>query len=300
MRSFFRLRYLFIFILSILALVYLTYTVRSIKETLRSTKYLMDIENNRTKDEIVSLLLINDVFDQNGQIKLMRIGKQNDVGYMLPEKALSAADVLMSYGILDDNSFEEMFSDTYNKPSYGFDCGLVSFKGKNPLFKFVSECIGTDHTLLSGFHSSNNVTSFSNQIKKLELENKKIFIKMDIEGGEYYSFDDILLEHGNNITGIVLELYIDIDRDTTREALNLLNQLNKDFVLVYAHGNNCCPKLLFSSKNAIGKVPMVIELSYINKSLITKHQVANDQKHPQPNDSPNVLTHEDVKFEILK
>jgi hypothetical protein len=244
----------------------------------------------------VSLLKISSAYDKNGDIKLSRMGRANDGGYVVPEKALESADVLLGYGIADDQSFEEGFSKAYNKPSYGFDCGISNVKSTSNLFNFVNECIGTDQFLYSGRNSSQKITSFGTQLKNLDLTGKKIFLKMDIEGAEYEAFEDIYKYH-SNITGIVMEIHFHNTRTLDR-AISLLKELNKNFVLVHLHGNNAATHHSFMTRNSSGLIPKVMELSYIHKSLVTSYKLSDNQKHPTELDMPNLVGLEEMKFEI--
>lgn len=255
------------------------------------------VEVNNEKQKLVSFLKIYQAFDEHGLLKLARHGRDYDGGYVVPIKAMEKADVLLGYGIADDNSFEEKFSHIYQKPSYGFDCGITHIDSTTPLFKFVNQCIASDKTLYSGKASSGNVSSFSKQLDNLGLKTKKVFIKMDIEGSEYEAFTDILPHH-NNITGIVLEIHFR-DHERTKQAVRLLSDLGKHFVLLHVHGNNCCVKSGFSTLNSIGVIPDVIELTYINKNLVDKYMLSPDQSHPTSLDMPNRSDQPEAIFNIL-
>lgn len=242
-------------------------------------------------------MLVYSSEDQSGPLKLFRLGNDYDGGYVVPEKACKDADVLFGYGIANDISFEESFSDLYDKPSYGFDCGLASFPSKNKHFTFVSQCIGTDKFLYDKDNSSQNISSFTNQVNKLGLQNKKIFIKMDIEGAEYEAFDDIL-KNSSNVTGIVIEIHFMREGEITK-AIKLLSNLQKDFILLHVHGNNYQTRRSFAASNVKGLVPKVLELTYINKSLVTKFKVAANQSHPVEGlDMPNNKEYNDCEFMV--
>lgn len=254
------------------------------------------------REQLISLLKIYSAQDDNGSIELKRLGKDYDGGYIVPVLALNAADVLMGYGIANDISFEEQFSLQYNKPSYGFDCGTDKINSKSELFHLVKECIATDNFLNNKEKSSHNITTFTQQLQNLSLMNKKLFIKMDIEGAEYNAFKDIYQYH-DNITGIVLEVHFNHrNPDSLEEVISLIYRLNKNFVLVHVHANSCvkAKEATFITSNAFGRIPAVIELSYVNKNLVKNYTIAEDQSHPTKLDMPNSPDMEEHVFEILR
>ncbi|MCX7115221.1 MAG: FkbM family methyltransferase [Gammaproteobacteria bacterium] len=258
--------------------------------------FLLTADVGAKKERLVSLLTTYEAHDQKGPLQLSRQGRSNDGGYVVPVKALEASALLIGYGIADDPSFEVAFSETYHKPSFGFDCGIDHLDVKHTLFTFINECIGNDKFLYSDQISTQHVSSYTQHIKHFHLENKNIFIKMDIEGAEYQVFNDIL-KHAAHITGIVLEIHV--DNFTLPQAIKLLSALKQQFLLLHVHGNNYA-QLYFSSKNATGRIPQVLELTYINKSLVTGYQISKNQSHPLPIDMPNNANQKDVRFTIGK
>lgn len=256
-----------------------------------NSKMLQEVEKR-----LIDFLKIYEAQDETGPIELIRHGKENDGGYVVPLKAIKEADVLLGYGIDTDNSFEDQFSLMFNKPSYGFDCGITQIDSKSNLFTLVPECIGSDKFLYDKTKSSGNISSFSTQLDKLKLKGKKIFIKMDIEGAEYEAFENIF-DHHADITGIVLEIHFGDITSTTR-ALKLLSKLSQEFLLVHAHGNNCWSEFITAS-NVIGKIPKIIELTYINKSMVKGYHLSKNQAHPKSIDQPNSPNAPEVAFEII-
>lgn len=249
------------------------------------------------REQLVKFLKVYLAYDNNGAIELARHGKSYDGGYVVAVKALNESDILLGYGIDTDNSFEDQYSVIYGKPSYGFDCGIQHIDSKSKLFTLVKECIASGAYLYNKSNSNYQISSFEQQLDKLKLKNKKIFVKMDIEGAEYDAFPEII-NNQNNITGISLEIHLK-DLDYTKKALHLLKQLDKHFVLLHVHGNNCCINSGFSTTNSIGVIPSVIELSYINKSLVTNFVLSKNQFHPLKIDQPNIESAPEAVFEIL-
>lgn len=248
-------------------------------------------------EDLVLKLKVYAVFDQNGPIQLIRHGRAGDGGYLVSRVAFEKADVLLGYGIADDISFEETFSTLYQKPSFGFDCGVESILVNNKLCTFISECIANDSSVYAHQKSSGKFSTFPDQLKKLSLQNKKLFIKMDIESAEYVAFEGIQ-EFFQNITGIVLEIHFAHDNQIVLANI-LLEKLLKDFYLVHLHANNCS-LVTFQTKYSKGNIPRVLELTFINKNLVTNAVIAENQSYPLSSDMENCPTYPLTKFEILK
>lgn len=248
------------------------------------------------QEELVIELQPYETFYEGKPVALERFGKPNDGGYVVPTVAFEKTDILMGYGIDKDISFEESFSYKYNKPSYGFDCSTEDVKITNDLCHFVKSCIGTDKTIYKGTVSNNDVSSFTEQITKLELSNKRIFIKMDIEGGEYDSLYEIL-NNSTNITGIVLELHFTKKLKSIEQALDLVRAINTKFFLLHIHANNYVDPT-FTTKNTNGYLPTVIELTYINKNLTDKYIAIKESSFPKNFDMPNCPQKKDIEFNL--
>lgn len=248
-------------------------------------------------DDLVLKLKVYTVYDQNGQIQLIRHGRAGDGGYFVPRIAFEKADILLGYGIADDISFEETFSTLYQKPSYGFDCGVPSIPVTNKLCTFVSECIANDGSLYAQQKSSGKFSTFPDQLKRIQAESKKLFIKMDIESAEYVAFEGIK-SYFSNITGVVLEIHFAHDNQISL-ANTLLEALLKDFYLVHVHANNCSLDV-FQTKYSKGNIPRVLELTFINKNLVTHAVLSPNQRYPLSGDMENCSTFPPTKFEILQ
>ncbi|MDP1614438.1 MAG: hypothetical protein Q8L68_01435 [Methylococcales bacterium] len=254
-----------------------------------------DTETTKILIEIANLLKKYQAYETNGPLRLRRIGKDHDGGYVVAELALEQADIIMGFGIYDDSSFEEQASMIYGKRSYGFDGSVLLQQPAHKLFHFSPLfLISHEETKkIQGRYS--NAASFDDMIQIFHLEEKKLFIKMDIERSEYTTMPDVL-RHASKITGITFELHFGDDEDIPL-ALDLLKQIQKDFFLIHVHGQNPCNR--FSVSNVKGEIPRFLELSYINKHLVKSAELAVNQRHPTPLDMPNNPKYPDIYFEIL-
>jgi hypothetical protein len=224
-----------------------------------------------------------------------RVGANNDGGYIVPLVAVKNSQAVMSYGIADDISFEMDIIKKFNLEVYGFDCGIKEAPGKHDKFHFYPECIASDNYIYKDQKSSLKVSSYNDQVKKLSLENKRIFIKMDIEGAEYESFEDIIDSLFENIQGIVIELHYLHTRENRAKAIKLLRIFDRYLVLIHVHGNNNAKVFRLAGK----KVPDVIECAYISRKYVSSKQISRE-RFPTVLDRPNQKDSADIILDYWK
>ena len=186
-------------------------------------------------------------------------------------------DILVGLGIYDDWSFEEQFSSNNDIPVLAYDASISKmlflrlwfqsiirfdrpmlflrwakayfgykkfFKNqKKHIQKFVAFDHGKDYICL------NDVI--------LAQGSSKIFLKIDIEGGEYRLLEKILT-HQDLLTGLVIEFH-DCDCHIDK-ILDFINQLRLN--LIHIHANNSAP---INSDNGL---PVVMEMSFSRLAVL--------------------------------
>ena len=232
---------------------------------------------------------------------LIRIGKDNDGGYLVDKESFLKTEEIVSLGINDDWSFEEeslkliknvkinCFDDKldekfllkkilnqailvfYNKnfkllKNYIFN--FFSFKKLKKKIYFVKKSI---------FYSD-----LDNILKKCDTNN--IFLKIDIEGGEYRILNEIL-KNQNRIIGMVIEFH---DFDLHKKKIyDFIESLNLE--IVHIHGNN------FAKCDPDGDIT-VLEVTF------GRTPIALSNKNVLPNklDMSNDANKEEIKLNFLK
>lgn len=111
-----------------------------------------------------------------------------------------------------------------------------------------------------------------------------VFIKMDIEGGEYPWLLNLTEEQLNKIKQIVIELH-GVTNDgwgcNLNDKLKCFEKLNNTHYIVHAHGNN------YSNVDS-NNIPDVIELTYIHKKFFESPPELNKKSLPLKDlDFPN-------------
>lgn len=209
---------------------------------------------------------------------LIRIGRDNDGGYLVSSADIAQSDALLGLGVSDDWSFEEHFKKINPVPLLAYDASIGEIVFLKKFFKslvkfnkpkiafhwlkvwksyrsFWSE-IGNCHVKkFVGLNSGDSIhCTFNDALSNFESRN--IFVKIDIEGSEY-RFLESLVENQDRMTGLVIELH---DCDIHKKAI-------KDFVsnfnlrLIHVHANNYAPVNLDKG------MPLVLELTFSRYSL---------------------------------
>ena len=230
---------------------------------------------------------------------LKRLGRDNDGGYLVTLKSVNIAKTLISFGILDDCSFENDFIKINSIHAHCFDHTV----GKNYWKKRFFNDIGSSlynlnlkylknslkrYQEFKNFFSLRNTHLTIETIKKGSifkiLKQKKIidpiFLKIDIEGSEYRLLED-LIKIQNNICALIIEFH-DVDLNINR-LLEFVENFNLE--LTHIHPNNYG---LIENNN----IPTVLELTF------EKNPDKIDNKLVLPNflDHPNDPSSKDIKL----
>ena len=200
---------------------------------------------------------------------LARFGRDNDGGYLVSKKTILETDHLISFGILDDTSFESDFLKTNKVPIICFDHTINKSYWKKRFFNDIGAAIYNlnfkyiKNTFDRFFESKNffklsnvkllNETVSNGYIKKIiskENFKKNLFFKIDIEGSEYRLLEE-LVEFQGIMCGLVIEFH---DIDLHLEKINnFINSFN--LTLTHVHPNN------YGAVDSNGN-PTVIELTF--------------------------------------
>ena len=203
----------------------------------------------------------------------IRVGKNNDGGYVIIDIPNVTYDFFISAGISDDSSFEEHFCDKYKTDCLAFDGTIDFLNSRNERIRFIKKNIGL------------NNTSTETNLFDLIDGNDNIFLKMDIEGFENNWLQILTSEQLNKFNQMVIEFHFVYDFE------NVFDKINKTHTLLHFHVNNCCQPL----KNHKGvDIPDVFECTFINKKFINNELNLNKEILPTPIDMVNVLSHPNV------
>jgi hypothetical protein len=199
----------------------------------------------------------------------LRLGKDNDGGYIIAEIPNINYTILLAGGIADDISFEEDFINKYsNINSYAFDGTINNLPKENSNITFIKKNIG--------FENNEHVTNIHDIINI----NECIFVKMDIEGGEIPWIKSLSDEQMNKFEQIVMEFH----RPFSDNEIDVFDKINKNHYLIHFHGNNCCG---VRNHNDV-LIPNVFECTYLHKKYFTNIPELNKDLIPSNLDMKNI------------
>jgi hypothetical protein len=246
---------------------------------------------------------------------LVRLGSKGDGGYVINKSLIDLADTVICMGVSFNWSFESSFNKLNPRVKvHAYDHTVSNLVFFNAILKsFVKLLIGKDGfnnilTKIKAFLSYNRFFVNKNvHFKKRIYERKqynfdasisdiflnamsnKVFIKMDIEGGEYRVIDSLLL-HSDDIIGMAIEFH-DINplKDT---FLKNIKSILKFYNISHIHINN----FSLPDDNCL---PDLLEISFIRKDLQDADLIFNDKIFPLEGlDFPSVKGRDDVRFKF--
>ncbi|WGK69693.1 hypothetical protein P0082_02190 [Candidatus Haliotispira prima] len=164
---------------------------------------------------------------------LIRIGAEGDGGYVFPASALAATDILVTYGIANDYSFEQEFRKRSGARVVAYDKSTESyFTDRNFYDRFFKFFDGIQSEFIPKFIGKKK-GMISIRETLLPYKDKKIFLKFDIEGAEYDVWNE-LENLPDNVIAIVCELHqVELH---TEKIMKWIETCPLD--LVHIHANN--------------------------------------------------------------
>jgi hypothetical protein len=213
--------------------------------------------------------------------KKKRYGANNDGGYVIAELE-GDYDCYISAGISNEESFSRDFIAIHNihkENNYGFDGTIEDYPYEyTQNIQFIKKNI-------NGYNDDHN-TDMSFLTDKYE----NIFLKIDIEGGEYPWILNIDETRLSKFKQIVIEFH-GITNDgwncVYSDKIKCLEKLLKTHYIVHAHGNNWGP--------VVNHIPDVIEFTCVNKKYFTVAPELNKKSLPIDNlDFPNKHDSNDI------
>jgi len=214
-------------------------------------------------------------YDATNTTKI-RLGAEKDGGYVFVDGLQGNYDAYLSAGVSDEESFSRDFIAKYNiANSFAFDGTIADYPYEYTRnITFVKKNIGPSET------------PTTTPLKEYIQQFKNMFLKMDIEGGEYPWLNSLSLEDLRSFKQIVIEFHGINDNTWNCSYENkscCLQKLATTHYLVHCHGNNWGGVQCVDGKY----VPNVIELTYVRKDALDAVPEFNHTRFPTGIDYPN-------------
>lgn len=246
---------------------------------------------------------------------LVRVGNDGDGGYVLPLIAVQRSGTLLSLGVLDDWSFEAhalrlnaavrvvCVDGTASAGRVFKRAGQKMVDMVGQLFTFRWEKLKrnarylarpfgflkffSQHELLQlmvGTHGGKGHITLPDLLARVQSGDRPnasewLLLKVDIEGSEFEIFP-LPVEWQHRTAAVLIEFYA-LDKHW-EQFTTIMRQLQESFYIVHLHGNNydgCIPGT---------DVPIVLEVSLINKQLVPGTPPMSQRAYPLPTlDRPN-------------
>mgnify|MGYP000847658272 CR=1 FL=1 len=250
------------------------------------------------------------IFKPKNEYDLIRLGKNNDGGYLIEKDSLTIAKSLISFGLSYDWSFEKHFYKIKKCPIHCYDptvkySGIKKFSRKNIINLFKIKNLFNKNFLKTNikniflyndykkffsnevchYESSigigRNKVNFPEIIDRIKLH--PVFLKIDIEGSEYRILDDII-KYQDKISGLVIEFHnVDLHKDIISNFISSFN-----LSLCHIHGQNTLGTNYLDSNND----PIQVEMTFSK----TKNVLSDNPNIPHQLDQPADVRFQDVKL----
>jgi len=235
-----------------------------------------------------------------------RFGLKKDGGYVILDEIFKKCDILYSYGISDDVSFELDFVKQNPEAQVRlFDHTIDSLPEKNKNFSFLKQGIATE--------KKNDLDTLENHLNLYgDINKPNKTLKIDIEWNEWdvfdkmpentlTQFDQIICEfhfipviykdtHTEYFTKFHKFVYKEINKILFAKYQNVLDKITKHYYIYHLHINNS----LKLNKIDEQDFPPLVEMSFVNKKIINKPCIIKPEYPIKDLDYPNKYYREDI------
>jgi hypothetical protein len=213
---------------------------------------------------------------------LVRLGGEKDGAYLVPDD-LKGITACFSPGVNNFKNFEDELTS-----KLGIRCHMCDFssdveKLRTPLIAgmqtFKKRWLDVD--------GSEESISLEKWVEELEPnKNEDLLLQMDIEGAEYRNLIGCPESVLQRFRIVILEIHrlgvVRSRNEFAKELGPLLRKLDKQFVCVHAHPNNCCGEFMLPGSTM--NMPNVIEVTLLRRDRIERTRTAYVPSLPHPLD----------------
>ena len=245
------------------------------------------------------------IFKPSKEYELIRLGSNNEGGYLVEKNSILNSTSLISFGLAYDWSFEKDYYNLKKCPIYCYDhtinysiikkysrqwLGRLIKRLFNPKYflKIISKNTVKNILLYRDYknffignvsHTKSRIGTGSSDLKLKDALNatKSIptFLKVDIEGSEYRILEEIIT-YQKNFTGLAIEFHnVDLNLDKITNFIK-----NFSLTLVHIHAEN-------QASVAGNNIPLQIEFTFAKNPKIVNSRPKIPHELDQPS-NPNL------------
>lgn len=217
----------------------------------------------------------------------VRLGIKQDAGYVIMKD--QTYDLFLSCGIGNDMSFEKSFKQIHpDIKTYLFDFS----ENAHNYYKSQNHVLYNTEYVKKKICSKNS--KIDTNLSEYFSEYDNIFLKMDIEGGEFYWNDSLDEKVLSKFKQIVIEIHLFFKMNSIHKSLDqkwdLISKLAKTHYLIHIHANNVKGVRNINNVN----IPEVFECTYVRRDVFKEPLQGNTQRLPCELDCPNVYDKKDI------
>jgi|DEB0MinimDraft_10_1074344.scaffolds.fasta_scaffold61910_2 hypothetical protein len=234
-----------------------------------------------------------------------RVGSKKDGGYVVLNEISKDTQVLLSYGVEDNTSFENDFTHKFGCVAHLFDHTIDGLDPNSDSKRFTFHKEGISHVKTKDCDTlMTHLSKFGNR--------DHVTLKMDVEWCEWAVFetfpedyldffDQILCEfhlipmdykggHSPYFTKFHSRVYDEINDLLMKRYAGVMHKLQRHFYVFHAHCNNSLPCNVVNGAD----VPPLLELSLVRKDLVKNPKLATGPwpdpvlDYPNKGDRPDI------------
>lgn len=260
----------------------------------------------------------------------IRVGPHWDGGYVVYQPVLKNIEVLVTYGVGWEAGFEVQLNEISGCRVFMFDPSMF---GRYLLDLGASKrmLINGDIKKLAKYFDSTwrmwlwlrqmqkrkilfvneglgvkkgiKYDTFKNHLTKYGLLNCRVFLKIDIEGGEYDILEKVDMYQDLAVVSQIIIEFHDLHLHFSRFE-GIIFRLRENYEIVHIHGNNWGGEFNFkeSKNNSVVQIPKVLEITLVRKGEIDASDIVNDvSSYPTDNiDFPNNPNIADLGLDFIE
>ena len=234
-------------------------------------EYVLQKEDRCFLENVRELISIMDVVPKGN---LVRIGKNNDGGYLMLDDFVERGGVAYSLGIAADVSWDKDMADR-GYDIFMYDHTINALPEDNVRFHWKKVGVAADKEYGSEFETLEQMLDENGHSLT-----KEMILKMDVEGAEWGCFSMTSTDTLDQFDQIVLELHQIIEFWIKESILEVLKKINQTHQCIHVHLNN------YSSHIMVDSVPYAdsIEVTFVNRRkysfVKSSHYLPHEKDQP--------------------